>query len=45
MHKKELLAFYLQHKWQILGALGWQVLCILVYVINFLRTLIQFAVE
>ncbi len=39
MHKKELLAFFLQHKWQILGALGGLVFCILVFVINFWRTL------
>ena len=44
MHKKELLAFFLQHKWQILGALGGLVFCILVFVINFWRTLVLFAV-
>ena len=44
MHKKELLAFFLQHKWQILGALRGLLFCILVFVINFWRTLFLFAV-
>lgn len=44
MHKKELLAFFLQHKWKILGALGGLLFCILVFVINFWRTLFLFAV-
>ena len=33
MHKKELLAFFLQHKWQILGALGGLLFCILVFAV------------
>ena len=43
MHKNELLAFIMQHKWQILGALGGLLFCILVFVINFWRTLFLFA--
>lgn len=44
MRKNELLAFFLQHKWLILGALGGLVFCILVFAINFWRTLFLFAV-
>ena len=41
---EQFLAFFRQYKWRILGVLGGVIFCILVFTINFWRTLLLCAV-
>ena len=40
----EWLAFFKTHKWRVLGVLGGVIFCILIFTINFWRTLLLFRV-